>query len=273
MPLIVPDDLATRWVLEADGVFLIDRAGAVRQDCRPLRVLVVDPAAGDSAAIDGLLGLLAHSPIQIEPVLATIGGGRSRSTLTESVPWSERWTDRFDAVVLGDRPGDGGDPWRSRWWDELRDLLDWSVEHARGLLPVGWSAFATLAHRHALETTGPAVAHAGIVPHRVLRRQSFLLRGIDDRFAVPVRWRRPLPRRFLLDVPGLEAVVAADDGEPYLLRTHDRRTVYCLHHPLAGAPSPDGPRVGGAHASLLFANWINYYLYQPVSLATPALSR
>ena len=33
MTLIISDDLATRWVLEADGMFLIDRAGAVRQGC------------------------------------------------------------------------------------------------------------------------------------------------------------------------------------------------------------------------------------------------
>ena len=31
MPLIIPDDLSTRWTLEADGVFLLDQARAVRQ--------------------------------------------------------------------------------------------------------------------------------------------------------------------------------------------------------------------------------------------------
>ena len=273
MPLIIPDDLATRWVLEADGVFLIDRAGAVRQDCRPLRVLVVDLDAGNSAAVDGLLGLLSLSPIQVEPVLATLGGAESRSALLSAVPWSERWSARFDAVVLSDRPGDGGDPQRSAWWDELRDLLDWSGEHARSLLPVGWAAFATLAHRHAVEAGSARAATTSVVAHRVLRRQSYLLRGIDDVFAVPVRWQRPLPRRFVLDVPGLDAIASSLDGEPYLLRTHDRRTVYCLHHPLAVLDLPTGPRRGGAHAALLFANWINYYLYQPVSLSTPALPR
>ena len=274
MPLIIPDDLSTRWVLEADGVFLIDRAGAVRQDCRPLKVLVVDLDAGNSTAVDGLLGLLALSPIQVEPVLATLGGAPSSlSQLATSLPWSERWPDTFDAVVLSDRPADGGAPQQSDAWDEVRDLLDWSVDHARSLLPVGWSAFAALAHRHGVESAEPARAVNTRIAHRILRRQSYLLRGIDDDFTVQVRWQRALPRRFLLDVPGLDAVADSVEGAPYLLRTHDRRTVYCLHHPLDGLGAPSGPRSGGAHAALLFANWINYYLYQPVSQATTAIHR
>ena len=273
MPLIIPDDLSTRWILEADGVFLIDRAGAVRQDCRPLRVLVVDLDAGNSDAVDGLLGLLSLTPLQIEPVVTTLGGIPSRSSLQTSVPWSDRWDDRFDAVVLSDRPGDGGAPQQSPLWDEFRDLLDWADDHARALLPVGWSAFATLAHRHAVEVAGRSQAVDRRVPHRVLRRQSYLLRGIDDSFPVHVRWHRPLPRRFVLDVPGLEVVAASDEGDPYLLRTHDRRIVYALHHPLDGFGIPTGPRGGGSHAALLLTNWINYYLYQPVSLATAAIPR
>jgi homoserine O-succinyltransferase len=274
MPLIIPDDLSTRWVLEADGVFLIDRAGAIHQDCRPLKVLVVDLDAGNTAAVDGILGLLALSPIQVEPVLATLGGApASLSAITNSVPWSERWPDQFDAVILSDRPDDGGHPQQSPAWDEVRDLLDWSGEHARSLLPVGWSAFAALAHRHGVEATQPARSVHNRVAHRVTRRQSYLLRGIDDDFTVQVRWQRTLPRRFLLDVPGLDTVATSVDGEPYLLRTHDRRTVYCLHHPLEGLGAPTGPRGGGAHAALLFANWINYYLYQPISQATPAIPR
>jgi homoserine O-succinyltransferase/O-acetyltransferase len=271
MPLIVPDDLATRWILEADGVFLLDRAGAERQDIRPLRILVIDPGDGDpaaGAAIDDLLVLLGLTPLQLEVVIGTLPGAKpSASRLSPSRTWDPRWSERFDAVIGADRPHDPGLPETGRWWDEVRDLLDWATEHANAQFLIGWSAAAGLAHRHGIASSSdPAEAPNQRREHRVLRRQSYLLRGIDDEFPMTVRWPRRPPRHFVLDVPGIDLLIASTDGDPYLVRTHDRRTVYLLHHPLAA----DG--AGAAHAALILNNWIHYYLYQPASFPTPILA-
>jgi len=93
---------------------------------------------------------------------------------------------------------------------------------------------------------------------------------MDDEFPVHVRWRRRLPRRFLLDAPGLELLAESRDGDPYLLRTYDRRSLFALHQPVGGAGA--GPHVGASHAALLIANWLNYYLYQPGSLPRSGLA-
>jgi homoserine O-succinyltransferase/O-acetyltransferase len=274
MPLIVPADLSIRWMLEAEGVFLIDRSGALRQDCRPLRILVIDLDGTTADAVDSILALLSHSPLQIEIVVATLPGmNASRSTAKASVPWSPTTSEVFDAALLTDRKDDGGLPHESEWWDEIRDFLDWSAEHVRAQLHLGWAAYAALAHVHGIEVSEPPQRREACLTHRVVRRQSYLLRGVDDAFTVYARWQRRLPKRFLIDAPGLELLAESTDGEPYLLRTYDRRSLYALHQPLAdgGGDGAAAPRLGASHAALLISNWLNYYLYQPTSLPRPGL--
>ena len=267
MPVIVPEDLSTRWILEAEGVFLLDRSGAQRQDCRPLRVLVVDLDGSAADAVDSVLALLSLSPLQIEPVVATLPGmNASRSTAVASRPWTQTWNETFDATILTDRRDDDGLPQHSVWWDEVRDFLDWSRDHARAHLYLGWAAYAALAHIHGIEAHGQPQAIAACLPHRVVRRQSYLLRGVDDEFAVYARWQRRLSKRFLIDAPGIELLAESLTGDPYLLRTYDRRSLYALHQPLGDAGISAGPRIGASHAALLVSNWLNYYLYQPTSL-------
>jgi len=267
MPVIVPEDLSTRWILEAEGVFLLDRSGAVRQDCRPLRVLVVDLDGTAADAVDGLLALISLSPLQIEPVIATLPGmNASHSTVLASRPWTQAWNETFDAVILTDRRDDDGVPQHSLWWDEVRDFLDWSLDHVRAHFYLGWAAHAALAHIHGVEGHGRAQRIDARVAHRVVRRQSYLLRGVDDEFAVYARWQRRLPKRFLVEAPGIELLAESTTGEPYLLRTYDRRSLYALHQPLGDIGPGAGPRIGASHAALLLGNWLNYYLYQPTSL-------
>jgi homoserine O-succinyltransferase len=266
MPLIIPDDLSTRWTLEADGVFLLDRAGAAHQDCRPPRLLVIDPDTssgipGASPVIDRLLGLLSLSPLQLEPVLATLPGlPASRSALTASRPWSLNWTDSFDAVIVADRADDGAAPQDSVCWDELRDLIDWAADHTRAGLYLGSSAAAALAHVHGVEAQAETARLGQTVLHSVVRRQSYLLRGVEDIFPIDVGWRRRLPRRLLLDIPALELLATSQEGDPFLLRTYDRRSVYALHQPLRGA------------GALILANWLNFHLYQLISLPVRTLA-
>lgn len=267
MPLIVPEDLSTKWILEAEGVFLLDRSGAVRQDCRPLRVLLIDLDGTNADAIDALLGLLSLSPLQVEPVVATLPGmPASRSTTVPSRPWTQQWTERIDAAILTDRRDDGGLPQHSVWWDEVRDFLDWSNEHVRAHLHFGWAAYAALAHIHGIEAQGHSQKVDARISHRVVRRQSYLLRGVDDEFSVHVRWQRRLAKRFLVDAPGIELLADSTAGDPYLLRTYDRRSLFALHQPIADAGSGASPRIGNSHTTLVLGNWLNYYLYQPTSL-------
>jgi homoserine O-succinyltransferase len=279
MPLIVPDDLPTRWMLESEGIAVIDRTAATRQDIRPLRIAVVDPGGAETA----LARLLGRTPLQVELTVLRPGpadpaaapDGIARIAL-DAVAASRA---QFDAVVVGHDPEDRREAHEAGWWDELRDFLDWAEVNVPAHLLLGWSARAALHHLYGIPRRPAPPQAAFLVPHRPVRAGSFLLRGGGERFAVPVRRRGAIARADLLDVHSLELLAESHRGEPYLVRSFDRRKVFALHHPEWDGPAApssgdDGEPLGDwrAHAALLFANWVNYYVYQPASRAQGAQS-
>jgi homoserine O-succinyltransferase len=164
-------------------------------------------------------------------------------------------------------------------WDELRDLLDWGQDHVHAALFLGWSALAALDHYYSVPAIPLPAPLVGVFRHRIRRRQSYLLRGFDDVFDVPVsRQHRPDPQ-WLVDSPWLEVLADADDVGPSIIRNRSRRQLFItsVPHYEPGHLVIDQGRVNSgsdgqrfilpqatwrAHAQLLMSNWLNYYVYQ-----------
>ena len=76
-----------------------------------------------------------------------------------------------------------------------------------------------------------------------------------------------IDRDDILDVQGLELLAESKGGEPYLVRNYDRSRVFALHFPSEAVLPFEIAERGTwlSHRALLLRNWINYYVYQPVS--------
>ena len=71
MPIKIPDDLPARAVLEAEGVDIIRSHDALRQDIRPLRILLLNLMPKKVETETQLARLLSHTPLQVELTLLT----------------------------------------------------------------------------------------------------------------------------------------------------------------------------------------------------------
>ena len=274
MPLIITPQHPPPWTLESDGIFVIPAADAARQDIRPLRVLLVDlmpEAVGLQQQLERLIG---NTPLQVELVVAQLGASASGPA-----PWDAHAGERFDGLIIsnaqaGDRPVHAVPA-----WDELRDLLDWSQDHVHAALFLGWSALAALDHFYGVPALPLPAPLVGVYRHRVRRRQSYLLRGFDDLYDAPIsRQHQPDPA-WLRDSPWLEILAESEEGGPAIIRNRSRRQVFVTSAPhyepghLVLDHAQGGAGGGGqrytlpactwrAHAQLLVANWLNYYVYQ-----------
>ena len=66
MPLIIPDRLPAAGALKDENIFTMNRARAVSQDIRPLKVIIVNLMPTKIATEIQLARVLANSPLQIE---------------------------------------------------------------------------------------------------------------------------------------------------------------------------------------------------------------
>jgi homoserine O-succinyltransferase len=260
MPIIIPESLPTRWMLDSEGIFVIDHPSALRQDIRPLRIALVDTTGKHAADISRKL---SQSPLQIE--LVFIHPGQPAEVLGRTLKPAHLGRQTFDGLIVADDP----DAWsQGQTWDELRDILDWALDHVHAHLYLGLSAQSALRHYYNITRATPLTpGPVRLVLHRALRSNSFLLRGFNDEFQVLSQDDHGIERESILDVQGLELLAESHDGAPYLIRSYDRRRVFALQFPAQSTLAETATDQGSwrSHRALLLRNWINYYVYQPVS--------
>lgn len=276
MPIILPDHQPAPWILEAEAIAVLTATEAARQDIRPLRVLLIDLQPHTLAFAGPVARLLSNSPLQVDLTIAHLDdaglGANDGGILPGNRPFRAIQDQRFDALVVSDLPGD---PVHGTLWDALRDVLDWSLDHVHAAFYLGGSSAAALAHFYGLEPRRLETPLVGLHPQRIRRRQSYLLRGMDEQFVVPVRRAWTVDEEALADVPWLEVLADGPSTGPYLVRNRSRRQLFATnlptHEPVhlradlraAGiAPAREEDSRWRAHAQVLFANWLNSYVYQ-----------
>jgi homoserine O-succinyltransferase len=183
------------------------------------------------------------------------------------------------------------------YWDELCDIMDWSLTNVHSTFHICWGAQAGLYHHYGIRKYPLDHKVFGVFPHRVERPGSMLLRGFDDVFMAPHSRHTTIRREDVAAVPNLRVLAASDEAGLYAMALAGGRQIFITGHSeydpntlgdeyrrdLAAGLPIDMPRnyfpdddptrapvdTWRAHANLLYSNWLNYFVYQstPFDLA------
>ena len=94
MPIKIPQDLPASDILEKEGVLLIKEHDAIRQDIRPLRILLLNLMPKKIETETQIARVLAGSPLQIEITLLAPSGHQPRNTSREHMlDFYRKWED------------------------------------------------------------------------------------------------------------------------------------------------------------------------------------
>jgi len=290
MPIKIPDDLPAFRTLEAEGVMVMRETDAIRQDIRPLKIGLLNLMPDKITTETQFARLVGATPLQVELTLVRITGHTPKHAAADHMesfyrPWEEVRTERFDGFIVTGAPVERMPFEEVRYWDELRQIFDWTQTHVHRTFTICWGAQAALHHFHGVPKHDLPAKAFGVFPHRVLRPNSPYLRGIADDFAIPVsRWTEVRAD----DIPagtGLEILAESDESGLCLVDDPRHRMLHMFNHveydtltlakeyyrdleaggvinpPAHYFPQDDAarqpPNHWRSHAHLLFGNWIN----------------
>ena len=295
MPVNIPRALPARVTLESENVFVMSEDRAGHQDIRPLRIAIVNLMPTKVATETQLLRLLGNTPLQLQITLLRMGSHESRNTTTEHLEafyrtFEQVREEKFDGLIITGAPVELLPFEQVDYWDELRELMDWSVEHVFSSLHVCWGAQAALYHHYGVPKYELPEKMFGVFGHRVLQPRSPVLSGFDEVFPAPHSRHTTILAQDIRARPGLVLLAESDDAGVYLVGSEDGRQIFVTGHPEyergtlqseyqrdvdRGLPItvprnyfPDDdptlePRMTWrSHAFLLYANWLNYCVYQ-----------
>ena len=295
MPIKIPDSLPARATLESENIFVMTEYRAIHQDMRPLNLLILNLMPTKIVTETQLLRKLSNSPLQVQVELLHTSSHVSQNTdadhLSSFYTTFEEIKDRkFDGMIITGAPVENLDFTDVDYWDELCEIMEWTRTHVHSTLHICWGAQAGLYYHYGIPKRVLPHKLFGVFQHTVEDPNYILFRGFDDTFWVPHSRNTTVDRADIEAVPELKILAASPEAGVYAVKTDQGRQVFLMGHAeydrdtlrkeymrdlAAGVdiqipkhyfpgddPSKRPVMNWRSCAHLLYANWLNYCVYQ-----------
>lgn len=303
MPIRIPARLPAYDVLRAEGVMVMSAETADRQDIRPLQIGLLNLMPKKVQTETQFARVIAATPLQIELTLLRMSEHQSKTTSPAHLeafyqPFSVAKTRKFDGLIITGAPIEHLDFEDVTYWDELREIFDWTQTNVHRTMGVCWGGMAMLHHFHGVPKHDLPAKAFGCFRHHAVAPASRYLQGFSDSFLVPIsRWTEVREEDVALH-PDLGTLIASEELGPCLIEDPGHRALYMFNHleydsttlkeeyerdllrgdpvllPLDYFPDDDpaAPPENRwrSHGHLLYGNWVNE-IYQTTSFDLAAI--
>jgi homoserine O-succinyltransferase len=235
MPIKIPDNLPAAKTLQEEGVLVISEQDAIRQDVRPMRIAILNLMPKKIETETQLTRLIGATPLQVELTLLTTESYTPSNTPREHMlafyqSWKDVENEKFDGLIVTGAPVEEIEFTDVAYWQELTEIFDWAKSNVYSQLNICWGAQAGLQHYYGIPKYALPQKISGIYDHRVMRRDSEILRGFNDIFPVPVSRYTEVRARDVLRHPSLEILAESDDAGICLIQDHALNSYYMFNH-------------------------------------------
>ncbi|MFA7205185.1 MAG: homoserine O-succinyltransferase [Saccharofermentanales bacterium] len=306
MPIRIPDNLPAYDTLEKELVFVMSHTRAFRQDIRPLKIVILNLMPTKIVTETQLLRLLSNTPLQIEVDLMMTSSYRPKNVSEEHLvsfyqTFDELKKNKYDGMIITGAPVEQMAFEEVAYWDELKEIMNWSKSNVYSTLHICWGAQAGLYHHYGIPKYDLPEKMFGIFPHsHKWNKPVKLFRGFDDVFYVPHSRHTEVRREDILKVSTLRLLSESLESGVFAVSDMKGRKIFITGHPeydpdtlrgeycrdvskglhigmprnyFPGDDPSERPMVSWrSTAYLLFSNWLNYYVYQDTPFDLEELS-
>lgn len=295
MPIKIPVDLPANKTLTEENIFVMNEIRAQTQEIRPLQIVIVNLMPTKIDTETQLLRLLGNTALQVEVELVHMKSHKSKNTSAEHLlkfykTFDEIKENNYDGMIITGAPVEHLDFEQVGYWEELCSIMEWSKTHVHSTFHICWGAQAGLYYHFGIPKQPLEKKLFGVFRHTVERKNCILFRGFDDIFWVPHSRHTTVNREEIEKHPEIKILTVSENAGIYAMMTDGGKQIFITGHSEydadtlakeyfrdknAGLPIdlpenyfPDNddtkePVVRWrSHANLLYANWLNYFVYQ-----------
>ena len=295
MPIKIPDALPATQTLTAENIFVMTEKRAITQQIRPLQILFLNLMPTKIQTETQFARLLGNTPLQIELELIRTETHEAKNASQEHMlnfykVFSDVKDRYFDGMIITGAPVEKMPFEEVEYWDELCEIMEWSKTHVHSTFHICWGAQAGLYYHYGIQKYPLPKKLSGVYAHQVDRRSHMLFRGFDDVFYVPHSRHTTIHLSDVEACPKLKILSTSEKAGVYALATQGGRQIFITGHSEYDAETlkneylrdsaidpdteipenyfkDDDPEKEPVvrwrgHASLLFQNWLNYFVYQ-----------
>ncbi len=295
MPIKVQNDLPARAILESENIFVMDERRALSQDIRPLQILILNLMPIKEETETQLLRALSNTPLQVDCTFLMLSTHVCKNTSASHinkfyVTFGEIHRYKFDGMIITGAPVENLKYEDVTYWDELARIMEWSRSHVHSTLHICWGAQAGLYYHYGIPKYQREKKLSGIYCHKVLHHKIPLVRGMDDYVMSPHSRYTEVRRMDIEQHPELKILAESPEAGVLLVINQSGSQIFVQGHPeydrmtlnneyhrdVEKGLSPElpcnyykdndpfsYPILSWRNVSnTLYANWLNYYVYQ-----------
>lgn len=298
MPIRTQSDLPAKEILERENIFVMDENRAIHQDIRPINIVILNlmPLKEDTEL--QILRSLSNTPLQVDVSFMAPASHASTHTSKSHLNQFYQTFDEikqkyFDGLIITGAPVEQMEYEEVDYWEEVCKIMEWSKKHVTSTLHLCWGAQAGLYYHYGIPKYDLSQKKFGVFRHRVMNRKIPLVRGFDDYFYAPHSRHTEIREEDILKHDELTILAKSEEAGVFLVINQDGSQIFVMGHPeydrvtldqeykrdlSKGLPIempenyyPDNDSTQKplltwrAHGNCMYANWLNYYVYQ----ATP----
>ena len=295
MPIKIPDQLPALSILDNENIFVMSDQRAISQEIRPMQVAILNLMPNKIETEVQILRMLSNTPLQVNIEFVRIHANESKNTPTEHLEnfyclFDDIKHKQYDGLIITGAPLALLDYSQVSFWDKICEVFDWAEKNVTSTMFSCWAAHAALYHHYGLNRHLRKQKLSGVFQHYPLDSKESLTRGFDEFFNVPHSRYGYIEKSDYESIDELKILAESKEAGVYLVASENKQQVYLTGHPEydtttlheeylrdrknnADAALPENYYknndatnlpIGSwrSHGSLLFTNWLNYYVYQ-----------
>lgn len=295
MPIVIPRELPAFEVLQNENIFIMNDARAIHQDIRPLKILILNLMPNKVETETQLLRLLSNTPLQTEITLLKTASYQSKNTSTDHLEsfyktFDEIKDHNYDGLIITGAPVETMEFEEVSYWDELSKIMEYSKTNVTSTLHICWGSQAGLYYHYGIKKYPTDKKIFGVFSHDLFNKTNPLLRGFDDEVLIPHSRYTTVYKEDIESNNNLDLLLFSEDAGVCLVASKDGKQIFIsghleydkdtlkkeyfrdvekgldIHVPKNYFKNDNVNKDvvvkwrGSAH--LLFANWLNYFVYQ-----------
>ena len=295
MPINIPNDLPAKAILNSEQVFVMTEDRSLHQDIRPLNLLFLNLMPKKINTEVQYLRKLSNTPLQVNITFLRVDDHISKNTPQSHMDnfykdFDEIKDKIFDGMIVTGAALDQTEFKDVTYWLNLKKILLWSTKNVTSTLFSCWGVAAALKAFYDVDIIFRQDKLSGIYDIELSSKIDTLTRGFDDVFKAPISRYCDFPLDVISEKTDINVLASSREVGLYLGVSGNGKQVYVSGHPeydvdtldqeyhrdLAANKSPNIPInyypdndpntaplcSWRGHSSLLFCNWLNYYVYQ-----------
>ena len=235
MPIRIPNELPATQTLLNENIFVMTETRALKQDIRPLKILLLNLMPTKIATETQLARLLSNTPLQVELELMAIEGHIPKNTPAEHMlafykHFSDVKDNNYDGLIITGAPVELMPFEEVDYWDELCQIMEWSKTHVHSTFHICWGAQAALYYHYGINKIKLPEKMFGVFPHTVEYKNHMLFRGFDDTFMVPHSRHTAINRDDIEKVADIKILASSPEAGVYAMATKNGRQIFITGH-------------------------------------------